>query len=400
MESVLMKAQKQRMKLSLIIVVVLVVLTGCRSEASTAGAPTMEDPEGTAQPTLPPPSAVRAVAADGQLASPYPSLALGFGGGVSGQVVTITVQSGEVIAAGDLLALLDDTELRRSAEDARITRDRARADLLAAQAQWERDLADAEQSLATAERNLTSGRLQYSDTSVEEARTSLERAQEAEAYHEEEYNKALDRDWEPQDRLDSYYDTWQDSIRDRELAEMRLVDAEDARGASYLDLQSLEEDVARAERTLAALQEGVSPSYERALEDAERQLEQARDALSHAHLRAPWDGIVYSIDVAPAASVGGTTPIVTLINTQDGLRFVTQNLSEQHTINIRPGQPAVVTLRAFAETPLDGTVVAVVPQSEQAGSTEARFTVHIQLASTDLFLLPGLTGRVDILTEE
>ena len=392
-----MKAQKQWMIVSL---VVMVALAGCGNQEGAAGPPPLEEPDEAVQPTLPPPLAVRAVAADGQLASPYPSLPLGFGGGVSGLVLSITVQAGERVEAGDLLAVLDDTELRRAVEDAQIALDRAQADLEAAQSQWERDLADAEQNLATAERNLSSGQLQYSNTSVEEARTSLDRALDAEAYHEEEYNKALDRDWEPQDRLDSYHDTWQDSIRDRELAEMRLADAEDARGANYLDLQSRDEDVARAERALAALQDGVSPSYERGVEDSERQLAEAREALAHARLRSPWDGIVYSIDVAPAANVGGTTSIVTLINVQDGLRFVTQNLSEQHTIHIQPGQRAVVTLRAFAENPLEGTVVAVVPQSEQAASTEARFTVHVQLASTDLSLLPGLTGRVEIMTEE
>ena len=389
------------LKLWMIVGLVAVVMqAGCRNQESAADVPTLEGSVGTAQPTLAPPPAVRAVAADGQLASPYPSLQLGFGGGVSGEVLSVTVQAGERVEAGDLLAVLDDSELRRSVENAQIALDRARADLEVAQSQWERDLADAEENLAAAERSLASGQLQYSNTSVEEARTSLERAQEAEEYHEEEYNKALDRDWEPQDRLDSYYDTWQDAIRDRELAEMRLADAEDARGASYLDLQSREEDVARAERALAALQEGVASSYERAVEDAERQLAETREALVRARLRSPWDGIVYSIDVAPAANVGATTPIVTLINVQDGLRFVTQNLSEQHTIHIQPGQPAIVTLRAFAETPLDGTVVAVVPQSEQTGSTEARFTVHVLLAQTDLSLLPGLTGRVEILTEE
>ena len=103
-----------------------------------------------------------------------------------------------------------------------------------------------------------------------------------------------------------------------------------------------------------------------------------------------------SVDVAPAATVGAGTPVVTLLNVQDGLRFVTQNLSEQHVARLQPGQRALITLRTFAETPIEATVEAVVPQIGQATTTDARFAVHVRPAPTDLPLLPGLTGRVEI----
>jgi multidrug resistance efflux pump len=108
---------------------------------------------------------------------------------------------------------------------------------------------------------------------------------------------------------------------------------------------------------------------------------------------------VLAVDVAPGATVGASAPVVTLLDVGDGLRFVTQNLSEQHIADIYPGQRAVVTLRTFAATPLEGTVEAVVPREESATGTDARFTVRIRLPNTaDLRLLPGLTGRVEIYT--
>ena len=124
---------------------------------------------------------------------------------------------------------------------------------------------------------------------------------------------------------------------------------------------------------------------------------QAQEALEHARLTAPWAAIVLSVDVAPEAVSAGT-PVVTLLSIEDGLRFVTQNLSEQHVADIYPGQRAVVTLRTFPETPLEGTIEAVVPQIGEAVETDAHFTVHVRLAPTDLRLLPGLTGRAEILT--
>ena len=89
------------------------VLAGCTG--LTTGTPTDVVEAGTdsmPQPTLSPPAqAGKAVVADGELASPYPPLPLGFGGGVSGRVLTVTVGAGETVGAGDLLAVLDDTEL-------------------------------------------------------------------------------------------------------------------------------------------------------------------------------------------------------------------------------------------------------------------------------------------------
>jgi HlyD family secretion protein len=377
------------------------VVGGCQQGttiASPGGEP--EPADTTPQPTLPPSSAGQTVVADGELSSPYPSLALGFGGGVSGEVLTITVRAGDVVQEGEVLARLDDTELQRAVDDAERALERARLDRERAHAQWERDVANAEEALAGAERSRTAARLQYSSTSVEEAQTALERARQAEANAEEDYNKSLTA-WPPMP-TDVFYDTWQRAIRERELAEMRLADARDSQNATYLELDSRDADVEQAERSLAALQEGPAPTYDRAVEDAERQLAQAEEALSHARLTAPWDGIVLSVDLAPSATAGPNVPVVTLLNVEDGLRFVTQNLSEQHVARIHPGQQAIVTLRTFSESPLEGTVESVVPQDlpQQGSTTGGRFTVHVQLAPTELRLLPGLTGRVEIRVED
>jgi multidrug resistance efflux pump len=136
------------------------------------------------------------------------------------------------------------------------------------------------------------------------------------------------------------------------------------------------------------------------LVEAERVLANAQEALEHAQLVAPWEAIVLSVDIAPEATVGAGTPVVTLLNAGDGLRFVTQNLNEQHVTDIHPGQRAVVTLRTYSETPLEGEVEAVIPQVEQAVEADARFTVRVRLSPTDLRLLPGLTGRVEIFTQD
>jgi multidrug efflux pump subunit AcrA (membrane-fusion protein) len=361
---------------------------------------------GTPQVTpLPTPIMGTTVVAEGKLASPYPKLALAFEGSVSGRVLSITVKAGDVVSAGALLAVLDATEAQREVQDAQQALDRAIADRARALAQWERDVVDAEQALATAQRALQVAQLNYSKTGIEEASTSLAHARATEADAADAYNQSLNRPQDTAETRETYYETLQNAIRDRELAEMRLADAQDSYQASYVELQAKEADVVKAERNLAALEDGIDPVYDRAVEDAEQRLSQAQDALEDTRLTAPWEAVVLSVDIAPQAQVSAGTPVVTLLSLEDGLRFITENLSEQHVADVRPGQRAIVTLRTFVETPLEGTVEAVVPQVDSqvsaggAQTTDARFTVRVQLASTDLNLLPGLTGRVEILTQ-
>jgi multidrug resistance efflux pump len=189
------------------------------------------------------------------------------------------------VQAGNVLALLDETELRRAVADAQQTLERAAADRERAQQKWERDVANAEQSLAQAQRALTAARLQYSDTAVEEARVNLRWAQKGESDRKAEYEQAQTM-WPPIP-VDAFRDSWQRAIDERRLAEMRVADAEDAHDADALDLQTREEDVAEAERALAALQEGLDPQYDRAVEDAQDELAQAQEDLARARLTAP-----------------------------------------------------------------------------------------------------------------
>lgn len=386
----------------LVLITVAVLLAGCSAGAiQMDGTPDAEagaDTDATPYPTLPPAPGGKAVAVDGHLASPYPSLSLGFDGGVSGQVVTIAVKAGDTVEAGDLLAALDDTDLQQAIEDAQRTLDRAIVDRNQAQEKWERDVTDAEKALTDAERALAIARLGYSDTTLEEARVNLKWAQKSEADRKWEYEQAQVQ-WPPIP-VDSHRDSWHRAIDDRALAEKRLTDAENAHRADYLELEKLKADVTQAEQALDALQDGIEPTYERAIEDAERELAKAQEDLAHAQLTAPCAGIVLSVDVAPQATISAGTAIVTLINTEDGLRFVTQNLSEQHIADVFPGQRAIVTLRTFPEIPLEGTVETIVPQIDQATDTGARYTVYVQLIPTDLYLLPGLTGRVEIIAGE
>ena len=209
--------------------------------------PPTADADTAPRPTLAPVSTGKAVAADGQLVSPYPSVPMSFGSEASGEVLSIGVKAGDTVESGDLLAELDDTELQRKVDEAQLALDRAVVDLEEAALQWERDLADAKQTLAEAERALTIARLEFSDTDLEEARDTLKWAQKSESDRKAEYEEAMTL-WPPRP-VDAQRDAWHRAIDDREIAEKRLVDAENSHRAEALKLQGYEEDVAKAQRS-------------------------------------------------------------------------------------------------------------------------------------------------------
>jgi multidrug efflux pump subunit AcrA (membrane-fusion protein) len=370
----------------------------------------------------PPPAALPAgnvILIDGEVVAAFPSLELAFSGNASARLVALDVQVGQRVTKGDRIAALDNGELRQEVEDAQIALDRAREDKAQAQAdneetyqresedvddKYERERVDAEEALQTAEYNLQRARMEPPTTAVEEARVDLDRALAAEAEAADDYKQALDRPWEDQEIRDSLFKEWQERIVDRELAELRFQDAKTSLEVYDLDLEAKERDVENARADLARVKrddvdkETDLTTYERAITDAEEELAQVREDLENAYLYAPWDGLVLSIETSVGAMVGSGTPVVTLLHVED-LYFITQNLSERHVAQLRKGQQAHITLRTFPDVVLTGRVETVVPQMDRQADSDARFTAYIRLDENELDLLPGMTGRVEIVTE-
>ena len=425
-------------RLTCLLLVTIAVLVGCGDQPRQVPADvTPTEADATPEPTLPPLSPGKTVVADGRLTSPYPSLALAFGGGASGQVLTIAVKSGDVVQTGDVLAVLDDTELQRAVEEAQVDLDRASTNREQTIAQADVNVRLAQLDLAAAREGASDAELAAAYAAVRDARVELEVAQHAysntlnSTYDSTVRARKIEFDWyvghyqaqkaryekghlsqsdhdHAMNAMISAEGRLNEAIEDAHVeqvqSENRMAQARSAIYQAWKELELLQngpltETLLRAELTVdQALIEREKARAD--LIEMERELARAQEALKHTRLIAPWTAIVLSVDVAPEADVGPGVPVVTLLSIKDGLRFVTQNLSEQHVADIYPGQRAVVTLRTFPETPLDGTVEAIVPQADGATETDARFAIHIRLASTDLRLLPGLTGRVEIFAED
>jgi HlyD family secretion protein len=385
--------------------------------------------------------ASRIVLADGRLVAVNPALALSFE--TSGRLLTLTVQPGDRVEPGDVIATLDDGALQDAVTNAELQVAQAETGLAQAQLSldallaWEPDetaVALAEANLAAAETSLENA--QASDgvagNSLTSPRIAVEQAERRLADAQEFYDNVFDeaRDWEQYisepiclegqgGMVPCTGPYWSTRIKqERESAPRNLEAAQEnleiARAQYNLALAGLNNDTAvSANASLVSAQQSLEQATtgpteseidaarlqveqaEISLEQSRFSLQQAQDALAKAELVAPASGTVVSIDAGSGATVAAGTPVVTLLDT-DRLEFHTTNLSERDLAQILPGQTAEVTLKAYPTEPFEAQVVRIGLQAGAAVSDAATFPVVLVLGETDLDLRPGMTGRVEI----
>jgi len=270
----------------------------------------------------------------------------------SGFVSRVLVQTGDQVKGGQLLAELQVDDLLKTLEQAYIDLQTAEAELAederarqyavagaehqVAIRQIQVDLAraalaqdaeassdQAELSLAMAEERLA--RLQASaadyDAAVVAASVNLTRTQEAVTQMQIEYQKALDRYWEPEELRDRYAqalqhaewdykiaqanferalaskETYQHDLRIQELAvaQARTVLAEsqdDDRTTLELQLQLAEENLALAQLDLEQVSEEIDLYQKQAVERATLAVERLEAQVAERQVLAPYDGVI------------------------------------------------------------------------------------------------------------
>lgn len=419
----------KRYRIILVGLVLVLSLLGCagaggpRSSVSPTAVADATDTTPTPRPTL---QAVTGttILADGELEAVNPALALSFEAG--GRLLTLTVRPGDQVAAGDLIATLDDIGLEEAVSGAELQVAQAENSLAQAQLSldnllnWEAD----ETAVALAEANLTAAEAAHENAAAQDAaagnsltsaRVNRDQAERSLADAQDAYDTAHQeaRDWE-------LNDPWRGPAleAEREATARSVAFAQEnlavARAQYNLALAGLNNDAAvsanasviSAQQALAQAQTGPKASEiaaarlqvtqaELALEQSQFSLAQARNALVKAELRAPWSGTIVSVDIAPGAMVAAGSPVVTLLDTAR-LQLHTSNLSERDLARVAPGQPVEIVLKAFPSQTIGGRVARIAPQASGRVGDAAVFAVIIDLDDTNLDLRPGMTGRVEI----
>ena len=346
-----------------------------------------------------------------------------------GRVEAVLVSEGDVVAAGDLIATLDDEALLDAVTNAEFQAAQSELNLTQAQAEldrlltWEPD----ETAVALAQANLTAAQAQLENAqvsdsvagnSVTQANVSVAQAERQLADAQEAYNTAFDpgREWELGDPFrKQFLENERDAAtRNLQFAEenLRVARANYSLAVAGINNDSslnAEASVISAQQALENAQkpptaeqiESAQLSVEQAelsLQQSQLSLEQAQEAVADAQLLAPAAGTILSVEVAEGAMIGAGSPIVTMLDTTQ-LEFHTSNLSERDLARVAPGQTVQVTLKAYPNDVIEGTVVRIGTQATGTVGDAAVFPVIISISSDELDIRPGMTGRAEIAGE-
>lgn len=385
--------------LTILIICLMLLMAACTPDSNTFSF-NQNTPTPEATPTaLPTPVRVfqTTIAADGQIVLPLPPQLFSFQtAGVSGTITELFVSPGQRVKQGDLLAKIDDTDLRNALIQAEASLASLEAQIASeSAAALPGDIAEAEASLATAQTELADVLSRPSEEAITQAAADLrlreiELRQAQEAYDKVAYAEGiglspqaaeLQRATLTFERAQATYDEATKPATDAQIATARLK-------------------VVQAQNQLDKLKAGLRPEAEAVnqtrLREAQLQVDQAQSNLTQAVLYAPWDGEVTEVNAAPGVSTSNAS--LTLARTSP-LRFATSNFSERNLADVQVGDEATIFLKSYPNTPFPAVIQRIELQSTAKDGDTALFTVYFDLNSAEFELRPGMTGRVEISIE-
>lgn len=283
---------------------------------------------------------------------------------VPGNIARIFVHAGQRVAAGELLATIDNPTLEFNAAGS--------------QADYSSSVAN----VSTARIDEQNQRVQY------QAAVDTQRAALAEAKRVYEADVAL--------------------YQQKAIARTQ-VDADKTK----LDQAQVAYDQALQQLKLGAVSGyGVNSvqSAEAAAEKARIQNEQNQQQVSFTRITAPFSGVIETIANDPndplrsleaGAAVTAGQSLFTLASSSGYV--VKAQVDEQDIINVRVGQRALVTGQDFPGRTIQARVASIAPvatKSTDASSTAKQVLTTIALDSSPSFLRDGMSADIDILTTD
>ncbi len=273
------------------------------------------------------------------------------GSKITGRVVKLLHDQGDVVEQGELLAVLENDDLRQQRDQAAFTRQKALESVRFAEANLARARAGLAARQATVAKTVANAEL---------ARVTLDRFKR---------------------------------LHDRELVARQDLDVRST------ELRAAEADVLNARAEIAALEAEVH-SREVAVSMAEREVAATGAALgaTEARLRdasivAPFSGLVLSREVEPGTVIVPGVPAFKIID--PSTVWVRINLDESLLGTVRLGQSANVTLRSRPGRTFRGEVVRIREESDRVAEELA---VEIRLVEAPPRLRVGEQADATIIT--
>ncbi len=191
---------------------------------------------------------------------------------------------------------------------------------------------------------------------------------------------------------------------DRQAAQSQVDEARASltKAQTSVNSDDLAQARANVEQMKANLDKLTAPATDtdRAIQQAdvvqaEQALQQAQLNLDNATLRAPFAGVIATLNVVPGSPVSGATVVARLIDRST--LHVDLKLSENDVVKVAVGQPAILTSDSLAGWNTTGTVSYVAPSAETTNGVTT-YAVRVTFTDTDPNLRVGMTANAGITT--
>lgn len=318
----------------------------------------------------------------------------------SGTIVAVHVQQGDRVTKGQVLAELDTADLELAVTQAEATLAIQEANLARALTPaTEEDIAAAEAAVASAEAQLADLQKGPSARDIEAARISVEQAKAslwgAQGSRDATVgNPMAGGGSKAQAEAAVSQAEW--AVKQAELNQQRLWEKPSASSIAAAEAQ-----IANTKASLARLLQGASDQEIAVLEaqiaQARISVESARSRLDDAILTAPADGVLATWNLRPGDLVSPAAPIGSLVD--DSAYYVEVAIDETEIAQVQEGQQATISLDAFPEQELTGTVdrISLLGTSVQG---LVNYTVRIAFDHDGLPVRPLMTGVISVVTQQ
>jgi membrane fusion protein, macrolide-specific efflux system len=334
----------------------------------------------------------------------------------SGRVVTLEVEIGDRVEAGQELARIDHALYEEQVKVARATLSAAkaiRAQVAAGATAQHRRVLDLDRQLAAlhlqqAESALAlagqqrEAALEVLDTRVDAADDAVDRAREARDNTEDLYEDDCDDDpvlevcLRADHAVDEARAAREAARRDRDQARVReeqvLAQASDQVAQARLALQLA--DARRAAET-AGPGHGDLAQLDAEITRAWTQLAQAERALEDTVLTAPVDGVIGAVHIEVGASVASGTGQPAILLTDAGDRAVDALFSEADATRVVPDQPAAIIFDALPGVSANGRVSRIDPLPTMTGNL-VQYGIRVAIDDMPDGIRLGQTTTVEI----
>ena len=223
---------------------------------------------------------------------------------IGGTIRQVTVQRGDTVAAGQLLADYEITELENQLATAQLELETAQASLESGSQGEVESVTDAEIALANARLSLENTKAQSPWTSVASARIALDNAKRALEDAQRNYDDARSRPDQPASAVDSALQALESAESSLRNAEISYSSAAQSFNNHQFSIAQQENAVLQAELNLEKARSGAGdPSGQQSVRSAQLRIDQIQADIARSSLVSPIDGVVLEVNISPGNQV-------------------------------------------------------------------------------------------------